>query len=374
MVDLGPAVIPAVVDESRVHRLVGSWAATRRFTVGGATVVVGPEGTVIIAEPGDGLNRSGVWSAQEYRLIGAAPTPLAERLVGSRTWSADHSQLPIHLLARFERELVYLGRARVRQSRIANGTLTSCHLRFDSPLTRDLLDQLRPPLSPEELPDLEWIHHVNSDRSTALTQFVTDWYPADVGPTEPLPARSRSPLPGSLEQLYSLAEQRRGVLGVQNRILPAPDLHVDERGEMLVFGVENQGGFQWSLQWTLDDDDADPTVWFCEDDEEPIAEQEPLSGFLIQFSLFEAAMSADYRALPRKLSATQVQQLTQALQPVPLRPFWPGAPTRFYAAPGLVMYVSDGGNGEFDAWAGATCRSALAPLAELSVYWTRFDG
>lgn len=54
---------------------------------------------------------------------------------------------------------------------------------------------------------------------------------------------------------------------------------------MLVFGEENQGGFFWSLLWTLDGPETDPAVWFCEYDEPPIAEQEPLSGFLIQFSL-----------------------------------------------------------------------------------------
>lgn len=31
------------------------------------------------------------------------------------------------------------------------------------------------------------------------------------------------------------------------------------------------------------------------------------------------------------------------LLPVPLLPFWPWAPTRFYVAPGLVLQVSDEG-------------------------------
>jgi hypothetical protein len=144
---------------------------------------------------------------------------------------------------------------------------------------------------------------------------------------------------------------------------------------MLVFGEENQGGFFWSLLWTLDGPEADPTVWFREYDEPPIAEQEPLSGFLIQFSLYEASMGADYVALSCQLTAQQVDRLTERLLPVPLRPFWPGAPTRFYVAPGLVLHVSDGGgdNG-FSAWAGATHRSALAPLADAPIEWDQFDG
>ncbi|MFD6464657.1 hypothetical protein [Streptomyces goshikiensis] len=156
--------------------------------------------------------------------------------------------------------------------------------------------------------------------------------------------------------------------------MPEPDLHTDHLGEMLVFGVENQGGFFWSLLWTLDGAEADPTVWFREFDEEPIAEQEPLSGFLIQFSLFEASMSADYLALPRRLTVAQVARLTEALHLVPLGPFWPWAPTHFYVAPGLVVHVSSEDGEEFDVWAGARHRSALAPLADLPVDWIRFDG
>ncbi|WP_159045045.1 MULTISPECIES: hypothetical protein [unclassified Streptomyces] len=44
-------------------------------------------------------------------------------------------------------------------------------------------------------------------------------------------------------------------------------------------------------------------------------------------------------------------------------------------APGLVLHVSDeGGDNGFSAWAGASHRSALAPLADVPVEWDRFDG
>lgn len=89
-----------------------------------------------------------------------------------------------------------------------------------------------------------------------------------------------------------------------------------------------------SLPWTLDGPEADPTVRFREFDEEPIAEQEPLSGFLIQFSLFEASMAADYLALPRRLTTPQLDRLTQAVHLVPLRSFRPWVPTRSYVLPG----------------------------------------
>ncbi|MFF8798121.1 hypothetical protein [Streptomyces globisporus] len=372
MTDQGPAVIPALsFDGERVSVLVGGSVTARRFTVGGAGVVIGPAGMVIITEASDAPARSGVWSAEEVRLIGPAPAPVTERLMGS-PWGVDESSLPIHIAVRLGEEVLYLGTAQVSQAGTSDGVLTDCKLRLEAPLSRELLNRVRPPLPPVDLPGLGWLRHVNGDRAAALEQFVTGWYPA-AGATES-PSCSPSRLPGGLRQLYRLAQQRPGALGTQNSILPEPDLHTDHLGEMLVFGVENQGGFFWSLLWTLDGPEADPTVWFREFDEEPIAEQEPLSGFLIQFSLFEASMGADYLALPNRLTAPQVEQLTQALHLVPLRPFWPWALTHFYVAPGLVVRVSSEGGEDFDLWAGATHRSALDPLADLPVDWTRFDG
>jgi hypothetical protein len=373
MNDQVPAVIPALVfDREHVPVLVGGSVVPGRFTVGGASVVIGPVGMVIIAEAGDAPAKSCVWNAEEVRLIGPAPAPVTERLMGS-PWGMDEGSLPIHIAIRFGGEVMYLGTAHVSQAGTSDGVLTDCELRFEAPLSRDILNRVRPPLPPEHLPGLEWLGNLNGDRAAALEQFVTGWYPtADA--TESPTSDSSSRLPGGLRQLYRLAKQRPGALGTQNRILPEPDLHTDHLGEMLVFGVENQGGFFWSLLWTLEGPEADPTVWFREFDEEPIAEQEPLSGFLIQFSLFEASMGADYLALPRKLTAPQVEQLTEALHLVPLRPFWPWAPTHFYVAPGLVVHVSSEDGEAFDAWAGATHRSALDPLANLPIDWNRFDG
>ncbi|MFI1355252.1 hypothetical protein ACH4TV_17025 [Streptomyces sp. NPDC020898] len=371
--DQVPPVIPALVfDGERISGLVGGSVTAGRFVVGGAGIVIGPAGTVIIAEANDAPARSGVWSAEEVRLIGPAPAPVTERLMRS-PWGADENPLPIHITVRLGEEVLYLGTAQVSRASTCDGVLTGCELRFETPLSRELLNRVRPPIAPVDLPDLEWLREVNGDRAAALEHFVTGWYPAAGTAESPSPG-SPSRLPGGLRQLYRLAKQRPGALGTQNSILPERDLHTDHLGEMLVFGVENQGGFFWSLLWTLDGLETDPTVWFREFDEEPTAEQEQLSGFLIQFSLFEASMGADYLAMSLRLAAPQVERLTQDLHLVPLRPFWPWAPTYFYVAPGLVVRVSNAGGEEFDVWAGATHRSALDPLADLSVSWTRFDG
>ncbi|MFE2263117.1 hypothetical protein [Streptomyces griseosporeus] len=157
--------------------------------------------------------------------------------------------------------------------------------------------------------------------------------------------------------------------------MPERELRTDPLGGRLVFGFENQGGFDWSLLLTPDHHEPDLTVWFRESGEAPVAEEEPLSGFLLQFALYEAAMSADYHALAGGVSSRQVEQLTTHLHHVPLRPFMPSSRTRFHVAPGIVLHVSDGWEaGEFDVWAGATHRSALQALLGADVDWVGFDG
>lgn len=380
MTDQVPRAIPALVfDEECIPVLVGCSGLSGRYPVGGAIVVLGSAGMVVILQAGDGPGRSCVWNAEAVRLLGPAPSPVTERIMGSPR-GGDEGSFSIHIAVGAEEEVLYLGTGQVSWAGTSDGVLTDCELRLESPLSRDFLDQVRPPqpLPPGGLPGLEWLRHVNGDRVAALKEFITGWYPAlteaDTEEAASPTTRTGSELPDGLRQLYRLAERQPGVLGVQNRILPETSLHTDLRGEMRVFGDESQGGFFWSLLWTLDEPDADPTVWFGEFDKEPIAEQEPLSGFLIQFSLFEASMGADYLALPRRLTALQVEQITQSLHLVPLRPFWPWVPTRFYVAPGLVMRVGSEDGEEFDVWAGATHRSALSPLADLPIDWLHFDG
>ncbi|MFJ8107089.1 hypothetical protein [Streptomyces sp. NPDC096132] len=367
-----------------MQALALSGDATNRdsYTFGSATAVIGNAGTVIIVEAGDALDRSGVWNAEEVRLLGPAPTPVRERLV-DQPWESGtaDARLPVHLMVRLPQDLMYLGTGTVAQAGTelrpghTEHVLTDCVFRLDTPLSRPDLDRVRPLLPSLDLPGLEWLSSVNGNRSTALEQFITGWHPTTSEAPQP-PSAQAPPLnlPDRLRHFYDLARHRPNALGVQNRIFPAPKLPTDPNG-MIIFGEENQGGFVWSLQQSLDGPVSDPTVWFQGYDEPPIAEEEPLSGFLLQFSLFEAAMGADYLALPHEPTAQQVQRLVEGLHPVPLRPFCPWYPTRFYVAPGLIVHVSDpAGDDSFSVWAGATHRSALAPLADAAIEWNQFDG
>lgn len=368
----GSPVPARVFDEVRVPELVGGSSPAVRCTVGGADVVVGPAGMVVVTAPHDDAGRSGVWSAEEVRLVGPAPAAVSAWLQGA-PWEEGGRLPPVHVAVRVEGGVLELGTARLAELSTSDGVLLDCVLLLDTPLSRGLLDRVRPPLPPGALPDLDWLREVNGDRAAALEAFLTGWYPP-AGDDE-RPGLDASPhLPRALSRLYGIAARRPGVLGVQNRLLPEPETVSDRLGESLVLGVENQGGFVWALRGTKEEPGSDPTVWFRVGDGEPVAEEEPLSGFLIQFSLYEAALGADYVALPLPLTAAEVDRFTRGLTPVPLRPFRPDARMRFYVAPGLVVWVMGGEGPEFDVWAGAGHRSALRRLADLPVAWVRFDG
>ncbi|WP_329028195.1 hypothetical protein [Streptomyces sp. NBC_00690] len=118
-----------------------------------------------------------------------------------------------------------------------------------------------------------------------------------------------------------------------------------------------------------------PTVWFREFNEEPIPEQEPLSGFLIQFSLFEASMGAEYLALPRKLTAPQVEQLTEALHLVPLRPSGPGhLPTSMWPPASSCMSATRTAKHSMPGQVPPTEAPWARWPTSSAIGWNRFDG
>ncbi|MGW0081149.1 hypothetical protein [Streptomyces sp. NPDC003393] len=84
MVEQVPALpLGVLTGEAQAFALVGDAEDTERLTFGGATVVIGPAGTVIVTEAGyRGPDKSGVWNAEEVRLFGPAPATATERLAG----------------------------------------------------------------------------------------------------------------------------------------------------------------------------------------------------------------------------------------------------------------------------------------------------
>ncbi|WP_280489665.1 hypothetical protein [Nocardia carnea] len=100
-----------------------------------------------------------------------------------------------------------------------------------------------------------------------------------------------------------------------------------------------------------------------------------MSGFLLQFALYEAMMNAPYKALHTNLAAEHVDTLTAALTPVPWEPWRrPNESTHFYVAPGVIAATTNQGYGNTSVWVGAIHRSVLRPLRQLGIPWTNFDG
>lgn len=120
----------------------------------------------------------------------------------------------MHLMIRIEAGLLYLGVSRTVSAATAKRPgctdfeLTRCVVRLEVPLSRSLLDRVRPPLPAVNLPGLEWLRHVNGDRAVALEQFVTGWYPTTDTADTPSTGLPLAPVPDGLRQLYRLAVQR----------------------------------------------------------------------------------------------------------------------------------------------------------------------
>lgn len=207
-----------------------------------------------------------------------------------------------------------------------------------------------------------WLDLLRVDRIAAMREFLTTWYD-DLTPGAATPG-----LPAALAELYAVADGRPEVLGTQNEVFARDKLWTHPDEGLLVFGAENQGNFSW----LIDPAEEDPTVWMAPLYETPFAEREPLSGFLVQFCLFEALMSGALAGSP-VVPPEQARQVTDALREVPLAPWhWPADPTRFFVGPDLVLCASTYAD-HIEIMAGARTPAGLAPLAATDVEWELFE-
>lgn len=210
---------------------------------------------------------------------------------------------------------------------------------------------------------MRWMDHLDTDPVRAMRRFLLDWYP---GPAEVTPVAVDVPAP--LAALYAIAADRPDALGTQNGVFLPDQLRTDPDEGLLVFAAENQGNFTWMI----DPAEDDPTVWMVAQHTPPVAEREPLSGFLVQFSLMEALCAAPLHAYAWAEPAHV--DVTGGLREVPLAPWhWPGDPTRFYVGKNLVLCTSVQAEDEIAILAGARTADALRPLADAGPEWDVFD-
>lgn len=338
---------------------------------GDVSYVVGPSATLVIVQAGDRPDGSAVQNFDDLTLHEPFPEGVEARLTGPG--------LPRLGFVRLAEGYLPLGALRHSVSRHRPGDLAEnspfpyrlpgelsfCQLHIADRLPFDVLDRVRP--TPQQpLPSLDWLRFLPHDPVAALREFVVDWY-ADIPPSDDEPEAGERRLPEPLLAFYRAAAGRAEVYGSHNQIHTADEL-VEEDDGLVQFGAENQGVFVM----LLDPTEADPTVRYSGLHAEH--EREPLSGFLLQFLLSEAAYGSPFGGFAT-VAAEQAQRLVEPLHQVPLQPVrWPGDPTRHYVAPGLVVATATSPDGSVEVYAGSRYRTALRPLREPGFTWERFDG
>lgn len=217
----------------------------------------------------------------------------------------------------------------------------------------------------QPIPDgTEWVDSAEMDRITTLRRFVATWY-ADAPTGQVDLGGCDVPLP--LREFYRAAAGRTVVFGVQNFARTAHQLSPQPDG-WVPFIEENQGAFTLLYRPGA----ADPPVR-CDDGRRKNDEVEPLSGVLLQFVLFEAAIAAAFGACGW-LPPDDLHRLVAPLRRVPLGPAgWTGGPTSVHTGPGLVVTADTDAEGDSYVFIGAKHPAALYPLRYLQVPWERFD-
>jgi hypothetical protein len=167
--------------------------------------------------------------------------------------------------------------------------------------------------------------------AAAVGWFINAWHGIPTLPPPPQP----SPIPSLLGQLLVLGRTHPAVCSRQNRLIDP--VEVDDG--LRCFYVENQGVYRWAYQ----PGGPDPVVVGQYLDEDGwVAEQQRLSGFLLQVCLFEAVFSARYSASAAWLP---LEELAAVLELGRLRSLstpwrWPEHPTDFHAADAAIAVTS----------------------------------
>ncbi|MFF3090108.1 hypothetical protein ACFVRB_34480 [Streptomyces nojiriensis] len=360
-------MLPPLVTEAAALSVAG--VPVRRYEMGPALIGVGPEATVVVVASGDDPGGSGVQDSTQVLLLGDRIPELHSRF--------DFDDSPaIHVFARLEQGHLPLGTARCRGRSSAAVHFDHARLELERPMSRVMLDAVRPVPVPGPVPGVDWVDQVEGDPVGALESFVLGWFPAE----EAGPVGEPGDLPEALASFHRLARLRPAIHRFHDPVLKRPERAGGSLGDRLVFAAWNGGSMDWSFPWPPEGEGAaaDPLVWHTEDPgggaPETIVEREPLSRFLLQFTLFGALLAAPFKAATLCMPVANLGGLWSVLRPVPLSPFLPTYNAdRFFVAPGLLAMISVDED-EAIACFGALHRGTLSPLLAHGFRWSRFDG
>lgn len=348
-------------------------AGLRRFELGPALIGAGADATVVIVACGDHPGVSGVQDSTKVLLRGDKVPALSSRF-------AFQPPLPIHLFARTDEGCLPLGTARCRSRPTFAEDFNHATLELDQPLSREVLDVVRPVPAPGPVPEVSWVDFVDADPIQALESFVLGWFPEErVEPAHGGSTAELGDMPEALAAFHRLARRRPGLYRFHDPVLQQPRRDSGPLGDRLVFAASCQGSRDWSVLWPSDGaDGSDSRVWLTEDpyfpDSETILEEEPLSRFLLQFTLYGAMNSALFGARTYCMPAASFDALWPTLRPIPLSPFLPTYEAeKFYVAPGLLVRASADENETVVTFA-ALHRGTLTPLLDLGFRWFVFNG
>lgn len=328
-----------LLDEQDAIRMAGASAIGCESD--GVVVTLGDDATVIVANPVDAPGVSGVRSRETFHLHGPFVGDAGVRFFGYPptsphwSWTQRDDPRPIHLLIRLPEGCLYLGVCRPRHGKFDDDLLYEADLTIEPALSAETLDQVRPPSEPGPLPGLEWVPDVTDNPRAALDRFVQDWIPETYRDLGELNTGDRN-VPAPLADYYRLARRRPALLGVQNYIDP-PERWLERRDGLVSFAHENQGGFTWLFNPRQED----PEVWIDGLGNGLVREHAPLSGFLLQFALFETMMNMPYGTYFANANPATIERVTGFWRPLPWAPWrWPNDSTRFFVAPGLIATTS----------------------------------
>lgn len=132
--------------------------------------------------------------------------------------------LAIHLIARLDRGCLPLGTALCRSRPSAPADFDRAELQLDQPLTREMLDAVRPVPAPGSVPGVDWVDHVETDPLRALESFILGWFPVEE--TDPAEEESTASelgnLPEALAAFHRLARLRPTIHKFHDPVLKQP--------------------------------------------------------------------------------------------------------------------------------------------------------